>query len=291
MWSPKTAAKTTQSDWQIFAIGITSGVSFWGTLALNIQDFSRFAKNKKEQIIGQAISLPLTMILIVFVGASVTNAAGKFIENPSGNIANPEVLIAHMDSTVVMIVALFFLAIATISTNLAANIVSPANDLSNLSPRNISFKRGALIAATIGLLIMPWKLLAAGNYIFSWLLGYGSLLGAVGGIMIVDYFIIRRRTLVVDSLYKRHGEYTYSRGFNPIAIFALLLGVAPNIPGFLNSLTIIETTGFFNSIYSWGWFVSFITGGLSYWLGMNVWGKSAVPVISESEETKPRLIS
>jgi nucleobase:cation symporter-1, NCS1 family len=167
-------------------------------------------------------------------------------------------------------VALLGLAVATLSTNVAANIVSPANDLSNLSPRRISFKRGALIASVVGFVILPWKLMSAVTYLFAWLLGYGAMLGAVGGIMIADYYLLRRRLLVVDDLYRRGGEYEYRGGWNPIALVALVIGIAPNVPGFLGAIGVMQPAAGFVRIYEWAWFVSFFLAGAVYLVGMKL---------------------
>jgi NCS1 family nucleobase:cation symporter-1 len=244
------------------AIGLTSAVAFWGTLALNIPDFARFAKNQKEQVVGQAIGLPTTMAFFVFIGAVVTNAT-FFIFGT--RIGDPTVVMAKIGGAPLLVIAMFGLAVATLSTNLAANIVSPANDLANLAPRKINFRRGALIAATVGALIMPWKLWESSQaYVSTWLLGYGAMLGAVGGVMIVDYWLIRRGKLDLDDLYRRGGVYEYSRGFNPIAIIALVAGIAPNVPGFLGALQVMHTGSLFTTIYQWGWFVALLVAGAVY---------------------------
>ena len=151
------------------------------------------------------------------------------------------------------------LMIATLSTNLAANVVSPANGFSNIAPRRISFRTGALITCFIGVVIMPWRLVTdLEDYIFTWLIGYGALLGPIAGIMLCDYFIVRRTELDVDDLYDPKGQYA---GANWAAIAALILGVLPNLPGFVNAAT--NTAGtpdaifdtLFDTIYSYGWFI------------------------------------
>ena len=250
------------------AVGITGAVAFWGTLALNIPDFSRFARTQKDQVAGQAIGLPATMALFTFIGAAVTNASFIIFGE---RIADPAALSARIGGPALSAVALLGLAVATLSTNVAANIVSPANDLSNLAPGKIDFRRGALIAAGIGFVILPWKLLSsAGNYLFVWLLGYGAMLGAVGGVMIADYYILRRRVLVVEDLYRRGGAYEYRGGWNPVALLALFAGIAPNVPGFLAALDVMEVPAFFTHIYQWAWFVSFFLAGGLYLVGMKL---------------------
>lgn len=258
----------TRSDLSALAVGITGAVAFWGTLALNIPDFSRFARSQRDQMVGQAIGLPGTMALFTFIGAAVTNASVIIFGE---RISDPAELSARIGGPALSVLALLGLAVATLSTNVAANIVSPANDLSNLAPSKIDFRRGALIAAGIGFVMMPWKLIeSAGNYLFVWLLGYGAMLGAVGGIMIADYYLLRRRVLVVDDLYRRGGQYEYRGGWNPVALVALFAGIAPNVPGFLGALGVVEPAPLFVRIYEWAWFVSFFLAGAIYLGGMKM---------------------
>jgi NCS1 family nucleobase:cation symporter-1 len=161
------------------------------------------------------------------------------------------------------------LSVATLTTNIAANVVSPANDFSNVAPHRIRFKHGALITAAVGILMMPWKLYNdAAAYIFAWLIGYGVLLGPIAGIMIADYFFIRNKELVVDDLYRRGGRYEYSKGINWIAIVALALGIAPNLPGFLGAIGAIEAGPMSVAIYEWAWFVGFLIAGIVHYIGM-----------------------
>src|SRR5436309_13400923 len=175
-----------------------------------------------------------------------------------------------------IILSMAGLTIATLTTNIAANIVAPANGFSNLAPDKITFKQGAMITAVIGILMMPWRLYNdAAAYIFTWLIGYGALLGPVAGIMIADYFVVRRGQLNVNDLYTRDGAYEYARGFNPVAIAALALGVAPSLPGFVAALRGVPLTTVFGMIYNWAWFVGFLVAGLLYCAGMRVTG---VPV-------------
>lgn len=246
--------------------GLTVGVAYWGTLALNIPDFTRFAKSQRDQVAGQAMGLVPTMTLFAFIGAVVTNATVIIFGT---RIADPVQLLGRIGGPALTILAMLGLTIATLTTNIAANIVSPANDLANLAPRTFSFRRGALVAAGLGAAIMPWRLVAdLGNYLFTWLNGYGALLGAVGGIMIVDYVFIRRGHLAVDDLYRRGGRYEYSGGFNWIAIVALVAGIAPNVPGFLGALGALEVPALFATIYDWAWFVAFFIAGAVHLGGM-----------------------
>lgn len=246
--------------------GLTSAVAFWGTMALSIPDFSRYAKSQRDQVIGQAVGLPGTMALFAFIGAVVTNATVVIFGT---RISDPVALLARVGGPVVVILSMLGLSIATLTTNIAANVVAPANDFSNIAPHRIRFKAGALITAAIGILMMPWRLYNdAAAYIFAWLIGYGVLLGPIAGIMIVDYFFIRKRELNVDDLYRRGGAYEYSRGINWIAMLALALGIAPNLPGFLNAIGAMKATPFYLVIYDWAWFVGLGVAAVVYRLGM-----------------------
>ena len=239
----------------VLGAGLTSAVSFWGTLALNIPDFSRFARTQKDQIVGQAIGLPATMAFFAFIGAVVTNAT--FIAFGT-RVSDPVQLLGRIGGSGTTIVAMFALLIATLTTNIAANVVGPANDFSNVMPKKISFKMGCVITAIVGLMIMPWRLYNdAAAYLFTWLLGYGAMLGSVGGVMIADYYFIQKRELDVDQLYKRNGRYRYNNGWNPIALVALVAGIAPNLPGFLGALGLITVGEPWTTIYQWAWFVAF----------------------------------
>jgi NCS1 family nucleobase:cation symporter-1 len=258
---------STGFDMGKLAVGLTIGVSYWGTLALNIPDFSRFARSQKDQIVGQALGLPATMALFAFIGAAVTNATAVIF---GARIADPVALLAKIGGPALTVLSLVGLAVATLTTNLAANIVSPANDFSNLAPRRISFRLGAIIASAIGAAILPWKLLSnLGNYLFVWLGGYGGMLGAVGGIMIADYYVVRRGRLDVDALYRRGGPYEYSGGFHITALIALLAGIAPNVPGFLGALGAVALApdSAWAQIYNWAWFVGFFVAGGVYLAG------------------------
>ena len=246
--------------------GLTSAVAFWGTMALSIPDFSRFAKSQRDQVIGQALGLPGTMALFAFIGAVVTTATAVIFGR---RISDPVELLAHIGGPLMVIVSMIGLSVATLTTNLAANVVAPANDFSNISPSRISFKKGALITAVIGILIMPWRLYNdAAAYIFAWLIGYGALLGPVAGIMIADYFVLRRRSIAVDELFRRGGRYEYWGGINWVAIVSLILGVLPNLPGFLGVIGAGKPSPFFAHLYDWAWFVGVAVSAILYLIGM-----------------------
>jgi NCS1 family nucleobase:cation symporter-1 len=245
---------------------LTGLVGFWATLALNIPDFTRFAKSQSAQIKGQAIGLPIPMALFSMVGVigfSVSQILyGKAQLFPDG-------LLTQM-GTFAAGVGLLVILLANLTTNVAANLVSPSYDFSQVAPKKISFRTGGLIAAGIGLLFMPWKLLAtSGGYLFTWLGGYGTLLGAIAGILLVDYYLVRKTELNVPDLYERNGEYEYSNGWNFNAIVAFALGVLPCLPGYMVVSGILNATSvaaFWVDLYSFGWFLSLFLAGGYYFL-------------------------
>jgi NCS1 family nucleobase:cation symporter-1 len=248
--------------WQFFFPALTGMIGFWATLALNIPDFTRHAYSQRDQVIGQALGLPATMALYSFIGVAVTSGAlviyKDLPEAEKAKLWDPIVLVTNFTNPVVLVVALFGICLATLATNLAANMVSPANDFSNLWPRGISFRTGGLITGIIGVLMQPWKLIAdPTGYIFRWLVAYSALLGAVGGVLIADYFVIRRTRLDLPGLYHRDGPYWYCAGFNPRALVALAAGIAPCVPGFLATVDWITVAPVWTSMYHYAWFISF----------------------------------
>ena len=257
--------------WTFFIPGLTGMVGFWATLSLNIPDFTRYAVSQRAQVKGQAIGLPPSMTLFAFIGVVVTSATTIIYGT---TIWDPVVLAGRFDSKLLVSIAMIAVTISTLATNIAANIVSPANDFANLAPARINFRTGGLITGIIGILIFPWKLVAdPGGYIFTWLVGYSSLLGPVGGILIADYYFIRRQQLNVTELYALNGAYTYSQGFNRYAIVSLLLGIVPNIPGFLTTVGVVgkdAVPGWISGLYGYAWFVGFFVAGISYGMFMRL---------------------
>lgn len=252
----------------VFGAGLTSAVAFWGTMALSIPDFSRHARSQRDQVLGQALGLPITMAFFAFIGAAVTNATSVIF---GARVADPIALLARIGGAAMIVLSMLGLSIATLTTNIAANVVAPANGFSNLAPHRISFRAGALITALIGILMMPWKLYNdAAAYIFTWLIGYGALLGPVAGIMIADYFLLRRQMLDVDALYRRGAAYEYRNGVNWIGILALVVGIAPNVPGFLAALGVAGVPGVWITLYNWAWFVGFALAALVYVAAMRL---------------------
>ena len=286
--------------WKVFIPSLTGMIGFWATLSLNIPDFTRFGKSQREQMLGQALGLPTTMIAFSAMGVVVTSASQALLKGVDpAKLWDPVFVLSQITSSappagltepliasdglrvVVAIIALLGVGVATVSVNIAANVVSPANDFANLAPKLISFKMGGLITGVIGILLMPWKLLSSADvYIFNWLIGYSALLGPIAGIMIADYWIVKKRELDVAELYRPLGKY---RGFNPVALIALAVGILPNVAGFLKSAHLIEgDPTFFDDIYPYAWFTGFFIAGALYWVGTQVLGNKAGPTPAPS---------
>jgi NCS1 family nucleobase:cation symporter-1 len=243
-------------DFLKFLIPALNGtVGFWATVSLNIPDFTRFARSQRQQAIGQGLALPTTMTLYSLIGILVTSATVVIYGTA---IWDPVQLLSRFHSPVAVVISLLAILLATLNVNIGANVVSPANDFSNLWPRKISFRLGGVITCFMGIALMPWKLLA--NYktfILGWLGGYAAFLGPVAGIMICDYFLVRRRVLLVDDLYLRGGAYEYSGGFNWPALAALALGAGIALVGLMiPSLRVL---------YDYSWFVGFGVSFVSYY--------------------------
>jgi len=254
--------------WSYFFPALTGMIGFWATLSLNIPDFSRYAKSQRDQVIGQALGLPATMALYSFIGVAVTSATTIIYGT---TIWDPVDVLTKFKNPVVLVVAMLALCIATLATNIAANVVSPANDFANLAPRKITFRMGGYITGIIGVLMMPWKLVAdPDGYIFTWLVAYSALLGPIGGILIADYFAWRKCKLDLTALYDPNGEYRYTGGFSIVAMLALLMGVLPSLPGFLVQIKAITGDSLpplLLDIYHYAWFVGFAVAFVAYLLG------------------------
>jgi NCS1 family nucleobase:cation symporter-1 len=258
--------------WTFFFPALTAMIGFWATLSLNIPDFSRYAKSQKDQMWGQALGLPLTMGLYSFIGVAVTSATVVIYGK---TIWDPVELIANFKNPLVLAVALVALVLATLATNIAANVVGPANDFAHLWPEKIDFRVGGYITGVIGILIQPWKLIAdPSGYIFKWLVAYSALLGSVGGILICDYYWLRRTKLDIRALFERGRDYWYAGGANGSALAALALGCAPVLPGFLGTVGVMHVAPLWTSLYNYAWFISFAVSFISYRILMN-WGNNS----------------
>jgi NCS1 family nucleobase:cation symporter-1 len=243
---------------KFFVPALNGTVGFWATLSLNIPDFTRFARGVRQQAVGQAVALPTTMALYSFIGIAVTSATVVIY---GGAIWDPVKLLSRFHSPLAVVLALLAILLATLNVNIGANVVSPANDFSNLRPRLISFRTGGIITCFAGVAMMPWKLLA--NYktfILGWLGGYAALLGPLAGILICDYYLVRRRLLAVNDLYLRGGAYEYSTGVNWRAVGALAAGAGVALSGL-----VIPS---FRFLYDYSWFVGFAVAFIAYYVLM-----------------------
>ncbi|MBX7096546.1 MAG: NCS1 family nucleobase:cation symporter-1 [Myxococcaceae bacterium] len=304
MMSQPSQFETFGAFWAVFAPALTGVVGFWSTLSLNIPDFTRYGRGQREQLIGQTLGLPPTMVIFSAMGVVITSAAQAILVGAKPDeLWKPEFILAQMTSStppvgleapliasegtrlLVAIIALLGVGIATVSVNIAANVVSPANDFAHLAPRHISFKIGGLITGVLGIVMMPWKLLASPTaYIFNWLGGVGSLMGPIAGVMIADYWVLRRCELDVPDLYRSNGRYGR---FNVPALIALTLGILPNVPGFITSVNggvpKGQEPGFFDVIYPYAWFIGFAIGFglyLALTMVMKPAAKTATPAAS-----------
>ncbi len=250
---------------KFFVPALTGMISFWATLSLNIPDFSRYARTQRDQIAGQALGLPVTMAFYSFIGVAVTSATAIIYGK---TLWDPVDVLTRFTNPVVLIVAMLALCVATLATNIAANVVGPANDFAQLAPRYINFRTGGLITGIIGILIMPWKLVAdPSGYIFTWLVGYSALLGPVAGILIADYFVLRHRELDRAALYSSTGAYSYTNGYSLAGLGALILAILPNLPGFLVTVHWLPRSAVpavLVTAYDYAWFLGFAVAFVGY---------------------------
>jgi nucleobase:cation symporter-1, NCS1 family len=271
--------------WLIFPAHLTANVAYWSTLSLNIPDFTRYARSQRSQMLGQAIGLPFTMAAFAFIGVATTSATLLIYGQA---IQDPVVLVGKFGSVGVILFATLIIFLAQLSTNMAANVVSPSNDFSNLNPRLIGYVTGGLITACIGVLMMPWKLYGSyAGYVFTWLIGYGSLMGAIGAIMICDYWVLRRRRLDLGGLFDPRGVYSYGGGgFNWRAIVALVLAVLPCMPGFVHAVRsqgAVTDPGPLDVLYTYSYFVTFVLGFVIYYALMSLAPPRAHPLRGDGQ--------
>jgi NCS1 family nucleobase:cation symporter-1 len=251
---------------------LNATVGFWATVSLNIPDFTRFARSQRQQAIGQALALPTTMTLYSLIGILVTSATVVIYGTA---IWDPVQLLSRFHSPAAVVISLIAILLATLNVNIGANVVSPANDFSNLWPRKISFRIGGVITCFMGIALMPWKLLADyKTFILGWLGGYAAFLGPVAGIMICDYFVVRARVLIVDDLYLRDGVYEYSHGFNWMALLALGAGAGTALVGL-----VVPTL---RPLYDYSWFVGFFVSFAFYFALMKVQRQPSHPAVEAS---------
>jgi NCS1 family nucleobase:cation symporter-1 len=235
----------------VFVPSLTAMIGFWATLSLNMPDFTRFGRSQREQVVGQAIALPTTMFAFAAMGVLITSATAIIYGEA---IWDPVKLVGKFQHPAIVGLAMFSVIVATLAVNIAANVVSPANDFANALPRRISFRTGGLITGLIGIAMQPWRLLAdPKGYIFAWLVGYSGGLGSIAGVLIADYWIVRRRTLELADLYLPNGAY---RGWSAPAVIATLVGCALAWGGLVFPPL--------RPLYDYAWFVGFFSSGLVY---------------------------
>jgi nucleobase:cation symporter-1, NCS1 family len=256
--------------WTLFPAALTANVGYWATLSLNIPDFTRYARSQRSQALGQALGLPTTMTAFAFIGVAVTSATVVVFGEA---VWDPVVLITRIGNPLTVIVAAIVILAAQLTTNMAANVVSPANDFASLAPKRITYVTGGLITAVLGIVMMPWKLYAdAAAYIFTWLIGYSSLMGAIGGVLIADYWLLRRRELSLVDLYDANGAYAYTGGINWRAMAALCLAIVPVVPGFIRAAMTpggqVASPTIWDTLYTYAWFVTFALSLALYLLFM-----------------------
>ncbi len=246
--------RTFADFFRFFIPSLTGVVGFWATVSLNIPDFTRYARSQRDQMVGQALGLPLTMTFYSFIGIAVTSATLIIFGQA---LWNPVDVLSRLGNPLAVVIAMIALLMATLNVNVAANVVSPANDFSNIYPRRISFRTGGLITCVMGIVMQPWKLMSSyGSYIFGWLVGYSGFLGPIAGVLICDYFVIRKKNLSTQDLYQRGGLYEYSRGINWRAVVALAAGAGVAFVGlFVPAL---------KALYNYAWFVGFAVSFLAY---------------------------
>jgi NCS1 family nucleobase:cation symporter-1 len=256
----------------VFIPSLTAMIGFWATLSLNMPDFTRFGRSQREQAIGQTVALPTTMTIFAAMGVIITSAAAVIYPNsPMSDLWDPVKLVGHFSQTWVVAISMFTVVVATLSVNIAANVVSPANDFANAFPKAISFRTGGLITGIVGILMMPWKLLADPNgYIFAWLLGYSGGLGSIAGVLIADYWLVRDKELKLADLYRENGAYRYAGGWNWRAVVATLAGC------FFAWIGLVVPS--LHTLYDYAWFVGFGVAFALHIVLMKVSKPEIVPV-------------
>jgi NCS1 family nucleobase:cation symporter-1 len=248
----------------VFVPSLTAMIGFWATLSLNMPDFTRFGRSQREQAVGQVVALPTTMVLFAAMGILITSAAVAVFPNMKPDeLWDPVKLVGQFSQPLVVAISMFTIVVATLSVNIAANVVSPANDFANAFPRWISFSTGGLITGIVGILMQPWRLLAdPSGYIFSWLLGYSGGLGSIAGVLVADYWLVRRANLHLGDLYRTRGVYKYAGGWNWRAVAATLLGC------FFAWIGLLVPTLHF--LYDYAWFVGFGVSAIMHYILMTL---------------------
>jgi nucleobase:cation symporter-1, NCS1 family len=255
----------------IFIPSLTGMIGFWATLSLNMPDFTRFGRSQREQAIGQIVALPTTMTVFAAMGVMITSAAVIIYPHMKADeLWDPMKLVGQFQSVAVVAISMFTVVVATLAVNIAANVVSPANDFANAFPKLISFRTGGLITGIFGILMMPWKLLDdPSGYIFKWLVGYSGGLGSIAGVLIADYWFVRRQRLALGDLYRTTGTYRYAGGWNWRAVIATLVGCAIAWMGPVLSWFGLQSR-VLGILYDFAWFVGFGAAALTHLILMTL---------------------
>jgi len=259
LFNQQSKFQTLGEFWTIFIPSLTGMIGFWATLSLNMPDFTRFGKSQRDQVVGQVVALPSTMTVFAAMGVIITSAAVVIYPHMRPEeLWDPLKVVGQFQSVAVIAISMFTVVVATLAVNIAANVVSPANDFANAFPKWISFRTGGLITGIIGILMQPWRLLAdPSGYIFAWLVGYSGGLGSIAGVLIADYWFVRKKRLELGDLYRPEGAYTYNRGWNWPAVLATLIGCALAWIGL-----VVEPL---RPLYNYAWFVGFGAAALTHW--------------------------
>jgi NCS1 family nucleobase:cation symporter-1 len=270
LWRAKGLGTIMQSDnkfgsfgafWKVFIPSLTGMIGYWSTLSLNMPDFTRFSRSQRDQTIGQTVALPATMVVFAAMGVVITSASTVIFGR---TIWDPVQLVGQFTQPLVVAISMFTIVVATLSVNIAANVVSPANDFANAFPRRITFRLGGLITGILGILMLPWRWLAdPSGYVFQWLVGYSGGLGSIAGVLIVDYWLIRRKHLELPDLYRVRGVYSYARGWNWRAVVATFAGCVMAWGGWSDTAgeALIPAL---KPLYAYGWFVGLFVSAVVY---------------------------
>jgi NCS1 family nucleobase:cation symporter-1 len=267
---------------RVFVPSLTAIIGFWATLSLNMPDFTRFGQSQRAQVVGQVVALPTTMTVFAAMGVMITSATSVIYGT---SIWDPMDLAARFTSRTMVAVSMFTVVIATLAVNIAANVVSPANDFANAFPRWITFRRGGLITGLIGIAMCPWKLIAdPSGYIFTWLLGYSGGLGSIAGVLIVDYWLLKRTRLDLADLYRPSGRYAYGStgGTNWMAVLATAVGclmawIGKIVPSLI-------------ATFDYAWFIGGIGSGALYWIAMRILGDASARDVIASVSPKSGFV-
>ena len=257
---------TSAEFWKVFFPALTANISFWSTVSVSIPDFARYARSQTDQVLGQ-IGLPVFMGLFTCAGLAITSSTETIFGRL---ISDPIELLSLIGGPATRVFTIIGISLVIITTNIAANVVAPANTLVALAPRTFTFAKGALVTAMVGIAFQPWRLLGSSeSFVFTWLLGNAALMGPIGGVVLADHYLVRRTALDVDALYSEEAgsPYYFQGGFNAAAMVAMVAGFAAVVPGFLHNVGVLPSVSSALVVaYDNAWFTSFFVAGALYCL-------------------------